>query len=446
MLNQTYKLIQSICKEFQIKTINIDNLGLILKKDNTIKYVIGYNFDLNSCGAKLLCDNKHLLTRLLIDNKIATVESTYFDIIHNRSNLDSKDLLKLLKVHSKIVCKANGGTMGYQVFQCLNQTDCKNIFNYFLDKSINFIVNPFINIISEFRVVILNNKIELIYEKVKRIIEGNGKSTILELINKEGNYNEFILKESLNPGRNLNEILPDKELLEYSWKNNLANGCIPNIEINNKDHKKIKAITNKVLKLINGLNFASIDIIKTNKDEFKVLEINSGMMMERFSRTSLDFKNITEQIYKRAICSMMNIDLDPWNVYLIKNKNCTYVGATPDTKKRIRKHNGELPGGAKYTKSKGPGWEYVCIISGFTNKIDALRFEWAFKHQKPKKASGLKNRIKKLKELIKKEKWTESSPLSSTVPLKIYWIKPELQPGKEDLPSYITFIDSPDID
>ena len=43
-----------------------------------------------------------------------------------------------------------------------------------------------------------------------------------------------------------------------------------------------------------------------------------------------------------------------WFVYIIYNKNCSYVGVTPDPEKRIQKHNGIISGGAKYTKSRGP--------------------------------------------------------------------------------------------
>ena len=64
-------------------------------------------------------------------------------------------------------------------------------------------------------------------------------------------------------------------------------------------------------------------------------------------------------------------------------------GCNKQYRRRI-KHNGELSGGAKYTASKGSGWKYICIISGFDTKINTLRFEWAFKHEKPKKAGGIK--------------------------------------------------------
>ena len=80
---------------------------------------------------------------------------------------------------------------------------------------------------------------------------------------------------------------------------------------------------------------------------------------------------------------------------IIYNKNWSYVGATPDYVKRLKKHNQEISGGAKYTRSKGPGWKYICIIEGFKNKIDALMFEWSLKHCAPKKDKGKYNRILK---------------------------------------------------
>lgn len=109
----------------------------------------------------------------------------------------------------------------------------------------------------------------------------------------------------------------------------------------------------------------------------------------------------------------------PWFFYIIQNGPFTYAGVSPYPVQRLRKHNGEIKGGAKYTTSKGPGWKHVCIVSGFQNKIQALQFEWAVKHHPPRNVGGIKSRLKKLNEVMVKERWTSKSPLSSTVPLEI---------------------------
>ena len=129
--------------------------------------------------------------------------------------------------------------------------------------------------------------------------------------------------------------------------------------------------------------------------------------------------------------------MDNWVCYIIKNKNCTYVGVSNNAEKRLRAHNGVIKGGAKYTTSKGSGWKHICIISGFPTKIESLQFEWALKHMPPKKAGGIFNRIKKLFELCNKKQWTKNSPLAETMPLVISWIDTSYKPSEYNLPIYI---------
>ena len=112
-----------------------------------------------------------------------------------------------------------------------------------------------------------------------------------------------------------------------------------------------------------------------------------------------------------------------WFFYIIQNGNCTYAGVSPDPVRRLRQHNGEIKGGAKYTLSKGPGWKHVCIVSGFQTKIQSMQFEWAVKHQKPRNVGGIDARLKKLNEVMQKERWTSNSPLSADVPLTVEYME-----------------------
>ena len=126
-----------------------------------------------------------------------------------------------------------------------------------------------------------------------------------------------------------------------------------------------------------------------------------------------------------------------WVCYIIENRGYTYVGVSNNAAKRLRAHNGEIKGGAKYTTSKGSGWKHICIISGFPTKIESMQFEWALKHVPPRNAGGIVNRIKKLFILCNKEQWTSKSPLAETMPLTIEWINALYQPENNTLPVYI---------
>ena len=75
-------------------------------------------------------------------------------------------------------------------------------------------------------------------------------------------------------------------------------------------------------------------------------------------------------------------------VYCITNGRKTYVGATKNFARRIRQHNQEIKGGAKYTKCTPGDWRLLVRIEGFEEGKDeekeawrdALRFEWRWKH------------------------------------------------------------------
>ena len=92
-------------------------------------------------------------------------------------------------------------------------------------------------------------------------------------------------------------------------------------------------------------------------------------------------------------------------VYLLKCENYSYVGMTNDIFKRLRQHNGEISGGAKYT-SKRKGWYPVIIIDGFQDMKSAMQCEWRFKRGK----KGVSGRIKYLNDfLTNNECWTSKS-------------------------------------
>jgi len=130
---------------------------------------------------------------------------------------------------------------------------------------------------------------------------------------------------------------------------------------------------------------------------------------------------------------------EPWIFYIIQNRDCTYAGVSPDPIKRLRKHNSEISGGAKYTTSKGPGWKHICLVSGFQTKIQAMQFEWAVKHVPPRNTGGIIHRLIKLFTVLNKSNWTSKSPLSSSIPLNIEWkIRKPIELSSLTIPNYIT--------
>jgi predicted GIY-YIG superfamily endonuclease len=96
----------------------------------------------------------------------------------------------------------------------------------------------------------------------------------------------------------------------------------------------------------------------------------------------------------RAECG----DADSFVCYMLVSANNThrktYIGYTRNPFHRLRQHNGEITGGARYTTRFGP-WRVRAVVAGFTDKSRALSYEWHWK----KRASGIPARLRRAVDL-----------------------------------------------
>jgi len=78
--------------------------------------------------------------------------------------------------------------------------------------------------------------------------------------------------------------------------------------------------------------------------------------------------------------------------YILVNaaRTHSYAGYTVNPARRLRQHNGEICGGAMYTKRTTPGqWEFAMVIEcGDWTKRQALSFEWHLKTHGGKRQRG----------------------------------------------------------
>ena len=54
------------------------------------------------------------------------------------------------------------------------------------------------------------------------------------------------------------------------------------------------------------------------------------------------------------------------------------MGVTVNLARRLRQHNGEIKGGAKATRGRGP-WKIVGTVENLPTKRAALQLEWAMR-------------------------------------------------------------------
>ena len=275
-MNNVQKILKEICDELGIKfTLVSKNWVMVLEKDEKIKYVVGFKFPLNDQACGKVCDDKYALYEVMKHFEIPVTE--HF-IIHK--NYDKNRIIDICsKYNNDMVIKSNLGTCGSEVFHRNNIEDIFNVIDDLLVENISVSLCPYYEIKTEYRSIVFNDNIELVYGKIRPIVKGNGKSTIYELL-LEFNKAYF---EKIECSNELNRVLLDNEIYEYNWQFNLSKGSMPFLLEDKIKEEKIKQMAKNISNII-GTKFASIDIVELENNELLLLEINSGIMMNNFSK------------------------------------------------------------------------------------------------------------------------------------------------------------------
>ncbi len=252
----------------------------------------GYKFPVNDASASTLADDKATLSEFLMLHGIPQIPHYFIDCRGGWQKIEPLALSQF-RQYPALVIKPNNGTGGQNVM-FVNTMEELRLCVEKLSKIYDMLaLSPYVEAEAEYRVIIYNGEVEISFEKIRRVVYGDGITTIGEL--SKGEYTDFPL-----------DYIPRKgERVLLTKKHNLGLGAVPKtIESNDKD--KIFALARKAIK-VSGLSFASVDILRV-KGELYVIEINSGVMTERYSMMSNDNYERARAMYSRVIkdCFMKN--------------------------------------------------------------------------------------------------------------------------------------------
>ncbi len=307
------KNLQRIIKQIALEnnlSYEVLSCDLIIKltKDNKIRYINGYKFGLNSHSLGLILDDKYATYELLNSLGISVCKHhiLFRPTNHNSyaKNYNSFDYCYdlFLKYNKNVILKVNNGTCGDGVYHITTKKELKKIYNHLLKYNFSISLCPYYDIKNEYRVILLNNEIKIMYGKINPVVIGNGKDKLIDLL-KDFNINYFGYKTSLKKNINYNKVLKKDEKFIYDFKYNLSKGSIITEDIDKETKSIISKMAKDVSKKIN-LGFGSIDIIKTNDDKYYVLEINSGVMIENYIKLTSDGFKKAKKVYEEAILEM----------------------------------------------------------------------------------------------------------------------------------------------
>lgn len=298
-------MLQELCKEMNIKIESL-SYGWIFKlsKDNKVRYITG-NFDINrTASSKIACD-KYGTFEVLKSQDIPIIKHTMvFNPEERKEYIKENEIwdivYKEFDKEKKVVVKPNYGFEGKGVFLCNTLEETKEAVKFLLNRNTSISICPFYDIKKEYRAFYLNGEILLIYEKEKPLVIGSGKDNVRTLVENLNLPNNDVVKNNLSK-IDMDYIPKENEKIELSWKHNLYGGATAKvIDKENKYYEEIEHLAIRSGKALD-MTFATIDIINTKNDELYVLEINSGVAASIFSRIVKNGKELTKEVYKKAL-------------------------------------------------------------------------------------------------------------------------------------------------
>lgn len=302
-----HQLLEEICTEENIKIqFFSSNWIMVLEKGQERRVIAGYKFDHNGHGAGLVFDDKAALSEILSFYHIPNV---MHHVVYPSSNLEvyaknynNMDYLKKLfnKYHNNVVLKPNNGTTGMGVSHITTLKDLEEKFSSLTSEYGLLSLCPYYEIENEYRAIMLNGEILVFYQKERPVVVGDGVSSIKELLEKF-NYEYFKDYEE----ENKDMILKKGEKYIYNWCFNLSGGAKANLDVCNDIRRNVSLLAKQVAD-VTHLGFGSVDIIRTKDNQYFVMEINSGVMMEKFMKKDEEGYKLAKEVYRKAIESLFS--------------------------------------------------------------------------------------------------------------------------------------------
>lgn len=258
------RILTEICSEQQISLKHLSRGWLhVLKKSGKTHYIFGYKFELNPAAAAAIADDKFATYEVLKSADLPVIDHEILYHVDNHAGFatghNTKEFVQQFwqDHNQQIVIKPNDGTCGRNVLRIQKLDEIEPALERIFLASYSASLCPFVEILREYRTVLLDNEPRLVYAKER--------------------------------GRD--------------WHFNLSRGAESTENIDPKLREQVIQLASTAAQAIN-LRFCSVDIVETVTHELLIMEVNSGVMIKRFVRQHPEVYDKVKAIYRDAIEKM----------------------------------------------------------------------------------------------------------------------------------------------
>ncbi|WP_225730050.1 MULTISPECIES: RimK family alpha-L-glutamate ligase [unclassified Nocardia] len=219
------------------------------------QHLVGYAFPLNDLSAAHLADDKVATSVVLARDGVPHIHHELLWLAAE-AEFEVGALAVLDRVSVPLVVKPCTGRGGLDVFRATSVSGYLTVVRSLARSHRTLAVCPLIAIEREFRVIYLRGSAELTFEKVR----------------------------------------PDGHC---DWRHNLEHGAVPVVVDDSATCAALAALAKQAATAL-GISFASIDIVQSDRG-LEVLELNSGVSLEYFSRSNSEHFQLAAGVYRRAL-------------------------------------------------------------------------------------------------------------------------------------------------
>jgi glutathione synthase/RimK-type ligase-like ATP-grasp enzyme len=271
--------------------VRCDGWLVVMQRGALRRCAFGYDVGLNSAVAHRIANDKAATSEILSAAGIACVPHTLFlspamnEYVSQPGSWAA--MLALLAEHPQgVVVKPNEGSTGESVFTVSSPPALELAVSRIFASHLSLAMSPRVDIADEMRVIVLDGEALIVYGKNRPSIMGDGKRSLLELALAT---TPVARRSTVLPGMigdldkaDLDNIIPHGERRLLNWRHNLDSGAEPALLTEGKAREACVALAVQAAHAI-GIRFASVDVVQIDGG-WRVLEVNSGVMMEALSR------------------------------------------------------------------------------------------------------------------------------------------------------------------
>jgi glutathione synthase/RimK-type ligase-like ATP-grasp enzyme len=309
MLNSQRRFVDTVrkyCARHGI-ALEIKSQGwfLVMQRGSQRRLAFGYDLGLNSAVTHRIANDKAATAEVLEICGVPCVPHTLFLKPELNAYVPPvgswEAMLGLLaKNPDGIVVKPNDGTSGQFVFKVTSKPKLELAVHKIFSLNLSVAISPFLDIEDEVRVVLIDYVPIVVYSKRRPSVVGDGKHSLLEtaLATIPAEQLSAVLPGMVNDFDQaaLDGIVPLGQRHALNWRHNLDAGAEPVLLEQGATREACVQIAVEAAKSIQ-LRFGSVDVVRVD-GSWRILEINSGVMMEALGRLHPD---LVDAAYNAAL-------------------------------------------------------------------------------------------------------------------------------------------------